>query len=138
MMNFIRRPMNAALGWRGLRGSIRMWQWLRKFISAGVGESMATVTGYRRPLGYQQILTATLAASTPITLPVNPAGLVPGYAVIQCNGGVVRWRDDGTDPTSTIGMSIPASGELDYCGDMSTIRFIASSGSPILDISIYA
>jgi hypothetical protein len=111
---------------------------LRDFLHLGIGESMATVTGYRRPLGYQQIANATLAAAVGITLPVNPPGLIPGYAVIQCNGGVVRWRDDGVAPTATVGMSIPASGELDYCGDMSKIQFISSSGTPILDVSIYA
>ncbi len=119
-------------------------RWLRKFwefLDVGIGDSMATITGYRRPLGYQQLTSGTLAAATAMTLPTLTgalAGLVPGYAVIQCQGGAVRWRDDGVDPTSTVGMTIPANGELDYCGDMSKIKFILSSSSPILDISIYA
>ncbi len=111
---------------------------LRKFLRLAIGESMATVTGYRRPLGYQQITNATLQTAVGFVLPKNPAGLIPGYAVIQCTGGVVRWRDDGTGPTATVGMSIPANGELDYCGDVNAIQFIASSGTPILDVSIYA
>ena len=111
---------------------------LRKFLRLALGESMATVTGYRRPLGYQQIGNTALQSAVGFSLPVNPAGSLPGYAVIQCTGGVVRWRDDSVSPTATVGMTIPANGELDYCGDMSKIQFIASSGTPILDVSIYA
>jgi len=99
--------------------------------------SQATVTGYRRPLGYSQIANATLASATGIVLPTPPRDTQAGYAVIQCNGGVVRWRDDGTAPTATVGMSIPSGGELDYVGELSAIKFISSSGTPILDVAIY-
>ena len=115
-----------------------MFKWLRNFLGIAIGESMATVTGYRRPLGYQQLDNTTLQSAVNLTLPANPAGLIPGYAVIQCQGGAVRWRDDGISPTATVGMTIPANGELDYCGDMSKIQFIVSSGTPIVDVSIYA
>ncbi len=117
---------------------------LRKFLVLGANE--AVITGIRRPLGYQQILAATLAAATNITLPTittpgNPGGSVvmvpPGLAIIQCNGGVVRWRDDGVAPTSTVGMTIPDGGELDYTGDIANIQFIVGSSAPILDIALY-
>lgn len=117
---------------------------LLKFLRLGANE--AVITGIRRALGYQQIVAATLAASTGITLPTVTAGNVPGQAttqippglaVVQCNGGTVRWRDDGTAPTSGIGMSIPDGGELDYTGDIANIRFILASGTPILDIALY-
>jgi hypothetical protein len=114
---------------------------LRRFLTLGIGSSMATVSGYRRPMGYQQILAATLAAATKLTLPVVAnTGLVPGYAVIQCEvaSAVVRWRDDGTNPTTTVGMTLAAPNELDYSGDLTMITFIASTGSPILNITYYA
>ena len=113
-------------------------KWLRKLLRPKVAESMAMVTGYRRPLGYQQIVSGGLGSAVGFTLPASVAGLIPGYAIVQCQGGTVRWRDDGTPPTNTVGMTIPANGELDYCGDMSAIQFISSSGTPTLDISIYA
>ena len=119
-----------------------MFDWLRKFFGIGIGDSMATITGYRRPLGYQQIDSTTLGAgAVNLTLPTltGPlAGLTPGYAVIQCNGGTVRWRDDGVDPTATIGMTIPANGELDYCGDLNKLKLILSTSTPTVDVSIYA
>jgi len=59
--------------------------------------------------------------------------------VIQNNGtGPVRWRDDGTAPTTTVGMVLPNGSELDYFGEMTALLFIAESGAPILDIDYYA
>lgn len=85
------------------------------------------------PLGYQQISAATLAASTSLTVPTGAT-----YAIIQCSGGVVRWRDfGGTDPTALIGMRILTDAELFYDGDLATIEFILSSGTPVLDINYY-
>lgn len=100
--------------------------------------SAAGITGYRRPLGYQQISTADLAAAKKITIPSGiPNGDQVGYLCVQCAGGVVRWRDDGTAPTASLGMRILADSELDYVGDIYSLQFIVASGSPILDISAY-
>lgn len=98
---------------------------------------MATVTAYRRPMGYQQLTNAQLQASIGLTLPANAGLLGVGFAMVQCQGGTVRWRDDGTAPTAAIGMTIASGGELDYVGEMSAIRFITASGTPIVDISYY-
>lgn len=111
---------------------------LLKFLRPGVGRDGATVSAYRRPLGFQQLTLTGTAQS--LTLPTPPAGLVVGYTVIQCEGtsAVARWRDDGTAPTSTVGMILNTGSELDYTGDPTMIQFIVGSGSPILDISYYA
>jgi hypothetical protein len=113
---------------------------IRQFLTLGIGASQATITGTRRAMGYQQILNATLAASTGIVMPnlANFPGIVVGYAMIQSNGGAVRWRDDGVAPTATVGMLIPLGGELDYAGDVAALRFISSSGTPIVDVVLYA
>lgn len=116
-----------------------MLRLLRNFLTLAIGASHAVITGTRRPLGYAQIVNLTLQAATGLVLPTQPtSGQVVGLVIIQCNGGVVRWRDDAVDPTTTVGMSIPDGGELDYVGDFSAIRFIDSSGTPILDVSYYA
>ena len=103
--------------------------------------SMATVAGYRRPLGYAQLTAAQLAASIGLTLPTLPADTQIGLAVIQAEGAPVRWRDDGVAPTASVGMRIysstTVSGELDYVGDMTAIRFILESGSPLVNVSFY-
>ena len=97
-------------------------------------QGIATISAYRRPFGYQQITVTTVIG---FTLPTLINGQPVGYAVIQCNGGVVRWRDDGVAPTATVGMSLPSGAELDYSGEMTALVFILSSGTPILDITYY-
>ena len=88
------------------------------------------VTG--RALGYQQILAATLASATNLTPPV---GAKMAYIVSEASS--VRWRDDGTAPTTTIGMLTASGGDLVYSSNLQAIQFIAATGSPILDVSYY-
>ena len=111
---------------------------LRKFLRPRLIASTAVVSGQRRPLGYQQILAATLVANTPLTPPTLPAGVVIGYIVIIVEAGDVRWRDDGVAPTSAVGMPLLAGYELDYSGDYSKITFITKANNPILNVSYYA
>jgi hypothetical protein len=114
---------------------------LLRFFTIASTRDGATVSAYRRPLGYQQITAGTLASATKLTLPtLANSGYVPGYAVIQCDvaATAVRWRDDGTAPTSTVGMILSTGQELDYSGDLTMIQFILSTGSPILNVSFYA
>lgn len=82
------------------------------------------------PLGYQQITSLTTAQALTV-----PSGAT--VAFITCETAGVRYRDDGTAPTATIGMPLAAGGQLVYSGSLSAIRFIAQSGSPVLDISYY-
>jgi hypothetical protein len=103
------------------------------------GSAVSTVFGYERPLGYQQIVAATLATAQNFTLPAAIPGMQIRRAIVQNNtSGAVRWRDDGQAPTATVGMVLGANSELDYGGQMQAIQFITDSGSPILDISYYA
>ena len=82
------------------------------------------------PLGYQQITSLTTAQHlTP------PAGATIAY--ISCETAVVRYRDDGTAPTAGIGMPLGVGSQLTYSGSLSAIQFIATTGSPVLDISYY-
>jgi hypothetical protein len=90
----------------------------------------ATIPGQQIPLGYQQI-TATGSAFglTP------PSGAV--FALIQAEAQNIRWRDDGTNPTTTVGMILPSSSELQYNGNLTAIKFIAATAGAIANISYY-
>jgi hypothetical protein len=84
-----------------------------------------------RALGYQQI--TNLAAATALTVPAGAA-----YARIICTTQAVRWRDDGTDPTATIGMPLPVNTELCYDGaNLSRVKFIEQAASAVLNITYY-
>jgi len=82
-------------------------------------------------LGYQQI--TSLSNSTALTV---PAGTTRALIVAESQG--VRWRDDGTAPTASIGMPLPVLVTLSYDGDLSKIRFIQQAASAILNVSYYA
>lgn len=83
------------------------------------------------PLGYQQLTVP--AASTALTVPATSK-----RAVIQCEDGDVRWRDDGVAPTAAIGMRLESGSSMEYTGSLSAIRFIRRTGaSGTLNISYY-
>lgn len=97
------------------------------------------------PLGFQTISASTLASATNLTIPANATA-----ALIQCEGAAgtaaVRWRDDGTAPTTSVGMLLNASNASTttpqappflYSGDLTKIQFITAAGSPQLNISYY-
>jgi len=85
------------------------------------------------PLGYQQISASTLASATKLTVPAGA-----NLALIRTEAASVRWRDDGTPPTASVGMIITDTDPVfEYSGDLSAIEFIALSGSPILNVSYY-
>lgn len=90
-------------------------------------------------IGYQQI--TSLSSAQGLTVPqLDKTGLNqrPTFALITPETQGVRWRDDGTDPTSTVGMPLAAGVTLQYDGDLNKIRFIEQTGSAKLNISYYA
>ena len=96
------------------------------------GQGTVSVKAYEKPLGYEQVLTATLAAPTTL----NP----PSYtkvAYVQVEGGQVRYRDDGVDPTAAIGMLLQDGAVLEYASGLSALTFITESGAPKLNVSYY-
>ena len=90
-------------------------------------------------IGYQQI--TSLSASSALTVPTmdkNGNKQQPTIAIIIPETQAVRWRDDGTDPTSAVGMPLAAGVALQYDGDLTKIRFIESTAGAKLNISYYA
>jgi hypothetical protein len=57
--------------------------------------------------------------------------------LIQAEAKDVRWRDDGTDPNSSVGMLLAAGSSMLYDGDMNAIRFIEAAASAKLNIVYY-
>jgi hypothetical protein len=100
----------------------------------------ATIPGQQIPMGFVQ-LTATGAAQTLGTIPTKTLGaqtVTAWYAEIQPVGNPISWRDDGTAPTATVGMSVPAGSELLYNGNpLSAFEFIATAGT-LVNVSFYA
>jgi len=96
----------------------------------GVGQQ-GFASSYEKPLGYQQI--TGMSSATGLSPPV---GATMALIAVETQG--VRWRDDGTNPTGSVGMPIAAGGSLTYYGNLNAVIFIQQSSGAVLDVSYYA
>jgi len=82
----------------------------------------------------QEQLTS-LAASTALTnLPVGTSMIM-----VIPESQAVRWRDDGTDPTTSVGMPLAVGQTLIYTAkQMSKLRFIEQTASAKINVAYYA
>lgn len=82
------------------------------------------------PKGYQQVTSISSAAGLTV-----PTGAV--IALIQPETQSVRWRDDGTNPTTSVGMVIAAGETLAYTGNLGAFKVIEVTGTAKLNVSYY-
>jgi hypothetical protein len=82
------------------------------------------------PLGYQQI--TSLSAAQALTVPAGATS-----AVITAEAQAVRYRDDGTAPTATVGLPLAAGTMLQYTGALSAIKFIEQTSGAKLNVLFY-
>lgn len=90
-------------------------------------------------LGYQQI--TSLSSAQNLTVPttdLNGLSCRPVIAIIVPEGAAVRWRDDDTAPTASVGMPLAVGVTLQYDGDLTKIRFIEQAASAKLNITYYS
>lgn len=79
---------------------------------------------------YQQLSPSGVTA---LTVPSGASS-----ALIQAVAQNVRWRDDGTNPSASVGMRISAGEEFWYTGDLDAIKFIEEVASAELNVSYYS
>lgn len=83
------------------------------------------------PLGYAQQTVSSSAAN----LSSIPDGA--RYALLTPADGVIRFRDDGTDPTASVGHPVFAEDHLFYDGHLHEVRVIADDTDVELNITYY-
>lgn len=86
-------------------------------------------------VGHEQLTSLSSAAGLTSTLYAKAS-----YALIECDhtaNKYVRWRDDGTNPTTTTGISLAPGEKLVYDGNFANIKFIEESASAKLNVSYY-
>lgn len=81
-------------------------------------------------LGYQQL--TSIGSATALTVPTGAA-----IAEICDETNAARYRDDGTNPTTTVGMLVAVGTCFQYAGPLSAIKFIDTSSGAIIDVSYY-
>lgn len=85
----------------------------------------------RKSLGYQQITVLTAAIGLTV-----PAGTE--LVRLQAEAQTVRMRDDGTDPTTTVGMALIANAWYDFpYGQFGKMKFIEAAATAKLNILYY-
>jgi hypothetical protein len=97
--------------------------------------SITTVSGPVVPLGQQRIAAATLATAQSLTVPAGAtiANFSPD-GTGGTNNNCLRYRDDGTAPTATVGSPLqPGQLLLGYTGQpaggaLTSIQFIEATG----------
>ena len=94
-------------------------------------QGVQTRSGYMEPAGYVQIT----SLSSAVGLSSIPDGAT--LAVIQPETQNVRYRDDGTNPTTSVGMILAAGDLLYYTGTMSALKFIEVSASAKINVTYY-
>jgi hypothetical protein len=90
-------------------------------------------------IGYQQI--TSLSAAAGLTVPTTDKSgnkQQPTFALIIAESKDVRWRDDGTNPTASVGMPLAVGVPLQYDGDLTNIKFIETAASAKINVSYYA
>lgn len=86
-------------------------------------------------VGFEQL--TSLSSATGLTAATYKNA---NLAVIECDhtaNKYVRWRDDGTNPSATVGMTIAPGAQLNYDGDLSAIKLIEESASAKVNVTYY-
>jgi len=84
-------------------------------------------------LGYTQVTDLTAAHAVSSFSPPTDAKT----ALIQVNAGIVRYRQDGVAPTTTVGMLAYATGPLFAVTDFANTKFINNGSAASLNIEWY-
>lgn len=84
-------------------------------------------------LGYQQV--TSLSSAQTLTI---PTGKAPTYVLLQAETQSIRFRDDGTNPTASVGLRIVKDlAPFKYEGDIKALAFIEETTSAKLNVGYY-
>ncbi len=99
----------------------------------------ANVKAITSCLGYQQLETLTSATGllVPAKDPTTGMNVKANFALIVAEGTDVRWLDNGSNPTASVGMLLKVGVIFQYDGDLSRIKFIETSSSAKVNVSYY-
>lgn len=84
-----------------------------------------------KPLGYVQ----QTSLSSAVALASVPDGAVIVH--LQAEAQDIRWRDDGTNPTATVGMVLKVGETMIYMGNFDALKFIEATASAKLNATYY-
>lgn len=86
-------------------------------------------------LGYCQI--ASIDASTALSACAGGVPTGANFAVIQPEAQAIRYRDDGTAPTTTVGYPVAVGASFTRSGNLSNVRVISATSGAKLNVLFY-
>lgn len=101
-------------------------------------------------LGYAQYATQLTAAIALSSAPTSGSTLTtiaaasstsggPSMVLLQATGQHIRWTDDGTTPTATVGMLLYAGGDpYPFTGNLAQLQLIQVAATAVLNVSYYS
>jgi len=99
-------------------------------MGTGPTKNVAITESVLAPKGYEQI--TGLSSVKTLTVPADAQ-----FALIQAESKDVRWRDDGTNPTSSVGMLLAAGADVWYANDLSKVKLIETAASAKVNVAYY-
>lgn len=103
-----------------------------------LAQNVRTVPGIYVPDGYCQITVLTSAVNL-VTASCS-TGSVPAQGIVAeicVSGQAIRYRDDGTAPTASIGIPVAAGTCFQYAGNIAKLSVIQQSATATVDASFY-
>lgn len=86
-----------------------------------------------KPLKYEQVT----GLNTVKTLTVPDRGIA--LVLLQAEAQDVRWTDDGSNPSASVGMILKAAQpHTEYDGDPTKLKFIEAAATAKLNVTYYA
>jgi hypothetical protein len=85
-------------------------------------------------LGYCQ-----LSVTTSVSISTCSGGVPSGAAIayVTTEGNAIRYRDDGTAPTTSVGVPVAVGAQLIYSGNVAALQIVAQAGTAVVDIGFY-
>jgi hypothetical protein len=99
-------------------------------------KQITSCLGYAQHTSTGSAFKLSTAPAAGIALPTD-SDKKPSCVLLQAEAKNLRWRDDGTAPTSTVGFILYAGQEFLYDGDLSKIQFIQTESGSILNCCYY-
>lgn len=84
-------------------------------------------------IGQQTFASGSLATAQALTIPAG--GAIEAFIV--CEGQNVRWRDDGVDPTASVGALLLPSQPFPYIANLPRLKLIEATSGASCTVTYY-
>lgn len=74
------------------------------------------------------------SVTTAVALPSIPSGATHAVMTVDTGGGNIRFREDATNPTASVGMLVQAGAAVEFT-NLADVRIISTTGTTVVNIT---